>query len=469
MPKSRLVFVCRECGKESARWLGRCPACSAWNSFVEQTVSAAPAQQTAGPMGFPQELSKVEAKSEERWQLANHELNRVLGGGLVPGSLVLIGGEPGIGKSTLLIAVAAHMAENRGEVVYASGEETLGQIKLRARRMGISGERLYLVAENNLEYIFSHLDKQKPVMGIVDSIQSVYLPDVESSPGSVAQVRECTLRLVQWAKQNQTPLFITGHVTKEGSIAGPRILEHMVDTVLYFEGEPSGTYRVLRAVKNRFGSTNEVGIFEMREKGLVEVDNPSQLFLSERDSHAVGTAVTATIEGSRPLMVVIEALNNPSAFGQTRRVASGIDFNRLLLIAAVLNRRLGMRLGNQDILVNVAGGIRLEETAPDLAVALAIASSVRDQAVDPETVAVGEVGLTGEVRSVPQLERRITEAARLGFKRIIVPRYGMRNLQSKLAIEVVPVGTVREALRVGLLPKEETPEEMGEEAGGEDV
>jgi DNA repair protein RadA/Sms len=469
MPKARIVFVCRECGKESARWLGRCPACSAWNSFAEQTVANAPAQQTAGPLGFPQELSMIEAAAEERWQLPNHELNRVLGGGLVPGSLVLIGGEPGIGKSTLLLQAAADLAASRGEVVYASGEETLGQVKLRARRMGIGGERLYLVAENNLEYILAHLDKQKPAAGVVDSIQSVYLPDVESSPGSVAQVRECTLRLVQWAKQNQTPLFITGHVTKEGSIAGPRILEHMVDTVLYFEGEPSGAYRVLRAVKNRFGSVSEVGIFEMREKGLVEVDNPSQLFLAERDSQAVGTAVTAAIEGSRPIMVVIEALNNPSAFAQTRRVASGIDFNRLLLITAVLNRRLGLRLGNQDVLVNVAGGIRIEETAADLAVALAIASSVRDQAVDPACVAVGEVGLTGEVRSVPQLERRVNEAARLGFKRIIVPRYGLRGLPGKPAIEVVPAATVREALRAGLLPKTEQPGQMAEEAAVEDA
>jgi DNA repair protein RadA/Sms len=460
MPKSKLVFVCRECGRESLRWLGQCPACSAWNSFVEQTVAAAPTHATTGPLGFPQELSKVEALAEERWQLANYELNRVLGGGLVPGSLVLIGGEPGIGKSTLLLQVAAHLAQDRGEVVYASGEETVAQIKLRARRMDIAGERLFMVAENNLDHIIAHLDKQKPVMAVVDSIQSVYLPDMESSPGSVSQVRECTLRLVQWAKQNQIPVFITGHVTKEGAIAGPRILEHMVDTVLYFEGEPSGAYRILRAVKNRFGSTNEVGIFEMKEKGLIEVDNPSQLFLAERDGQAIGSAVTATIEGSRPLLVVIQALNNPGVFGQVRRVASGVDFSRLLLVTAVLSRRLGYKLSNQDIIVNVTGGIKIDEPAADMAIALALASSVRDAPVNPDIVSLGEVGLTGEIRAVPQLERRIAEAARLGFKKCLVPRYGLKNVRVR-DIEAIPVSTLREAIHFGLLPKSQAiPEDI---------
>lgn len=441
--------MCQDCGRESTRWLGRCPACHAWNTLVEHSVSAPSATRAAGPLSTPQELAAIEPTAEARWTLPIGEFDRALGGGLVPGSVTLIGGEPGIGKSTLLLQASTALAKERGRVVYVSGEETLSQIKLRARRLGISGERLFLLAENNLDHIITQLDSLNPIMAVIDSIQSVYAPDVESTPGSVSQVRDCTLRLVTWAKANQVPVFITGHVTKEGAIAGPRLLEHMVDTVLYFEGEALSSYRLLRAVKSRFGSVSEMGIFEMRGSGLVEVDNPSQLFLSEREKEAIGSAVTATLEGSRPLLVVIQALTNPNAFGQVRRTASGVDFNRLLLISAVLSRHLGLRLGNQDIITNVTGGLKISEPAADLAIALAVASSFRDAPVDPEMVAIGEVGLSGEIRAVPQLERRLSEAARLGFRRAIVPRTSARHIQMK-DLELVPVSTLRQAIGKGL-------------------
>lgn len=414
----------------------------------------------AGPFSVPQELSKIEATPQERWPVDIAELNRVLGGGLVPGSLVLIGGEPGIGKSTLLLQAASRMALSRGKVAYVSGEETLHQTHLRARRLGITGEGLYLLAENNLDSIIEHLDRLKPSMAIVDSIQSVFLPELETSSGSVTQVRECTLRLMRWAKQSQTPVFITGHVTKDGAIAGPRVLEHIVDSVLYFEGEPFSSYRLLRAVKNRFGSTNEVGIFEMKEKGLAEVDNPSQLFLSQRQGDSIGSVVTATLEGSRPLLVVVQALTSLTSFGFPRRTVNGLDFGRLLLVTAVLNRRLGLKLSNQDIIVNVTGGIKVEEPAADMAIALAVSSSFKDQPVDPAMAAIGEVGLSGEIRSVPQLERRLTEAARLGFKKCLVPRSGFAGIHVT-DIEPVPVSTLREAVKLGLVEK--TMETSGQE------
>jgi DNA repair protein RadA/Sms len=435
--------------------MGQCPVCANWNSFAEQTVKAISSNQMAAatPLNVPQELSKADVTTEERWPVDMSELNRVLGGGLVPGSLVLIGGEPGIGKSTLLLQVSAHLALTRGVVAYVSGEETLHQTRLRAKRLGISGERLYLLAENNLDSIIEHLEKLKPCLAIVDSIQSVFLPEMESSSGSVTQVRECTLRLMRWAKQSQIPVFITGHVTKDGAIAGPRVLEHIVDSVLYFEGERFSSYRLLRAVKNRFGSTNEVGIFEMKEKGLAEVDNPSQMFLSQRQGDSIGSVVTATLEGSRPLLVVVQALTSLTSFGLPRRTANGVDYGRILLITAVLSRRLGLRLSNQDIIVNVTGGIQIDEPAADLAIALAIASSFKDQPVNAEMAAVGEVGLSGEIRAVSQLERRLAEAARLGFKKCLVPRSGLKNTSVK-DIEAVPVSTLREAMRLGLLGKE---------------
>jgi DNA repair protein RadA/Sms len=374
----------------------------------------------------------------------------VLGGGLVSGSLVLIAGEPGIGKSTLLLQISALVAQSRGKVVYVSGEETLHQIKLRAERLGVKGENLYLLAETDLDVILDQLELLQPSLVIVDSIQTIYFPGLDTAPGSVAQVRECTVRLMHRAKLNMVPVFITGHVTKDGTIAGPRILEHIVDVVLYFEGEPSSTYRLLRCVKNRFGSTNEVGVFEMKEQGLVEVDNPSRAFLSQRWGEAIGSVVVPTLEGSRPLLVEIQALTSPTSFGLPRRTANGVDFGRLLMIIAVLARRIGLKLGNQDIITNVTGGFNIGEPGADLGIALAIASSSRDVGVDPQLVAVGEVGLSGELRVVSQMDRRVAEAARLGFKRCLVPKTSA-GITSPKDIELMSVSTLREAISVGLV------------------
>jgi DNA repair protein RadA/Sms len=448
----RTVFVCQQCGRESLKWLGRCPDCQEWNSFAEITVAVAstvprPLTQTSPP----QQLSQVSTESAARFPLTIPEFNRVLGGGLVPGSLVLISGEPGIGKSTLLLQASAAMAEGRGTVAYVSGEETQHQIKLRADRLGIVGDRLFLLAETDLGATLEQVDQLSPGLVVIDSIQTIYLPELGNTPGSVTQVRECTQRLMHWAKLNSVPVFIAGHVTKDGTIAGPRILEHIVDVVLYFEGDPFSAYRLLRGVKNRFGSTNEVGVFEMKEQGLVEVQNPSQAFISQRPAEAIGSVVVSTIEGSRPLLVEIQALTTYTSFGYPRRTANGVDFNRLLLITAVLTQRLGLRLGNQDIMVNVTGGLKVSEPASDLGIALAIASSFRDSIVDPGMVAIGEVGLSGELRSASQLERRIAEAARLGFKRCLVPKVGPGVNRPPKDMELIAAGTVREAISAALV------------------
>jgi len=449
MDKSRTstIFVCQQCGKESLKWLGRCPNCQQWNTFAEQRVTASltPLQTPSSP---PQELSRIVVETADRFPLPLAEFNRVLGGGLVPGSLVLIAGEPGIGKSTLLLQVAALVAQTRGKVVYVSGEETLRQIKLRADRLGVKGENLYLLAETDLEVILDQIERLRPSLAIIDSIQTVSLVGLDTSPGSVTQVRECTAKLMQRAKLSMVPIFISGHVTKDGAIAGPRVLEHIVDVVLYLEGETFSAYRLLRGVKNRFGSTNEIGVFEMKEQGLIEVDNPSKAFLSQ-PGEAVGSAVVPTLEGSRPLLVEIQALTNPTIFGLPRRTANGVDFGRLLIISAVLTKRVGLKLGNQDIIVNVTGGLKIGEPAADLGIALAIASSLRDLAVDSRLVAVGEVGLSGELRAVSQLDRRVAEAARLGFKRCLVPRASLKINPGK--IELIPVSTLREAVSVALV------------------
>ena len=447
----RTIFVCQQCGKESLKWLGRCPNCQQWNSFVETKVSAAAPSRSLALKNPPQELSQVVTSTADRFPLPLAEFNRVLGGGLVSGSLVLIGGDPGIGKSTLLLQVSASIAQARGKVVYVSGEETLHQIKLRSQRLGVTGERLYLLAETDLEVILQQVEGLSPSLLVVDSIQAVHLPELDTTPGSITQVRECTMRLMHWAKLSAVPTFIAGHVTKDGTIAGPRVLEHIVDVVLYLEGEPFSTYRLLRCIKNRFGSSNEVGVFEMRDKGLVEVDNPSQVFLSQRQSGAIGSAVVPTLEGTRPLLVEIQALTTPTSFGLPRRTVNGVDFGRLLLVTAVLTKRVGLRLSNQDIIANVTGGIRIGEPAADLGIALSIASSFRDIAVDPQLVAVGEVGLSGELRAVSQLDRRVAEAARLGFKRCLVPKVGARVSPAPKGIELIPVSTLREAIGIGLV------------------
>jgi len=450
MERSRLkiVFVCQQCGKESPKWLGHCPDCQAWNTFVETR----PAPSKASPIvGSPvRELSQITTEEMPRLILPLTEFNRVLGGGIVPGSLVLISGEPGIGKSTLLLQVSAMVAQEKGKVVYASGEESVHQIRLRADRLGVKGEGLYLLPETDLEVILQRMEEVSPSLGVIDSIQTVYLRELEGAPGSIGQIRECTLRLMRWAKVSSTPLLITGHVTKEGAIAGPKALEHIVDVALCLEGESLSSYRLLRGVKNRFGSTHEVGIFEMGGQGLVEVDNPSQVFLSQRSQGAIGSAVVPILEGTRPLLVEIQALTNTTNFGLPRRTANGIDFNRLLLIIAVLNKRAGLRLSNQDIIVNVAGGLKISEPAADLALTLSIASSFSDREVDPSLVAVGEVGLSGEVRAVPQLERRINEAARQGFLRCLCPKASSLAPQG---IELLPVVSLGEALRLGLKGK----------------
>jgi len=448
--RTKTIFVCQQCGKETLRWEGRCPNCHQWNTLIETTVKAAAPARATTQGNPPQELSQIALEKTDRIPLSLPEFDRVLGGGLVSGSLVLIGGDPGIGKSTLLLQALALAAKNWGMVVYVSGEETLHQIKLRAERLGVKGENIYLMAETNLDVILSQMEQLQPSLAVVDSIQAVHSPENDTASGSVTQVRECTLQLMQWAKLNSVPVLIAGHVTKDGAIAGPRVLEHIVDVVLYLEGEPFSAYRLLRCVKNRFGSTNEIGVFEMKSQGLVEVENPSKAFLSQRWEEAIGSAVVPALEGTRPMMVEIQALTNPTSFGLPRRTANGIDFGRLLMIVAVLTRRVGLRLGNQDIIVNVTGGLRIGEPAADLGTALAIASSFRDMPVDPQLAAVGEVGLSGELRAVSQLERRVTEAARLGFKRCLVPKIGSK-ISAPKDIELIPVSTLREAIGVGLV------------------
>jgi len=452
-PKSKAVFVCQQCGRESPKWLGRCPGCQEWNSFVETvvTVSSQVSTWLYSEENAPSELSKLKTEAYPRLSFPFTEFNRVLGGGLVAGSLVLVGGDPGIGKSTLLLQASSALAERGGKVVYVSGEESAQQIKLRSERLGVGGDRLFILPETNLEAILGRLGELSPNLVVVDSIQTVYLEGLTGTPGSVGQIRECTLRLMRWAKRAGIPALITGHVTKDGAIAGPRVLEHIVDVVLYLEGETFSSYRILRSTKNRFGSTNEVGVFEMSGGGLIEVANPSEAFLTSHRDGAVGSAVVPTFEGSRPLLVEIQALTSLTGFGPPRRIANGVDFNRLLLIAAVLSRRAGVNLSNQDIITNVIGGMRIGEPAADLGMALAIASSHRDARVAQSLVAIGEVGLSGELRAVPQLERRIAEAARLGFKRCLIPEASARLSSGAKGIELLPASTVTEALRLGLV------------------
>jgi DNA repair protein RadA/Sms len=452
--KSRFktVFVCQQCGKESPKWLGRCPDCQAWNSFVETKVSSLPvSSRPYHSRNKGQELSRVEKGNLPRFDVGFAEVNRVLGGGLVPGSLVLVGGEPGIGKSTLLLQISAMMARTNKIVAYISGEESISQVKLRSERLGIEGKAIYFLPEPDLAAVLEYLGGLSPGLAIIDSIQTMYLEDVAGMPGSISQVRECTWRLERWAKQNNVPLLITGHVTKEGAIAGPGTLEHIVDAVLYFEGEQFSNYRVLRSAKNRFGSTNEVGIFQMSDRGLIEVDNPSQVFLSAYKDETSGSIVVPTLEGNRPLLVEIQALTTANSYTPPRRIANGVDFSRLLLIIAVLIKRAGLRLFNQDIIVNVTGGLRINEPAVDLGIALAIASSFRDAKPISGLVTVGEVGLNGELRVVSQLERRITEASRLGFKSCLMPRLKSKPSFDFSDIRLLQIGSVSEAVRLGLI------------------
>src|SRR5690625_3312182 len=442
------MYICQECGYESLRWMGKCPGCQAWNTLVQEIVNdSSSSDEIIQTKSKPEKITKIETKEEIRLRTDMEEFNRVLGGGIVPGSLVLIGGDPGIGKSTLLLQISGQLSKKQQTILYISGEESAKQTKLRADRLNISGDLLYVLAETNLYAIVDHMKQLQPSFVVVDSIQTIFREDISSAPGSVSQVRECTGTLMRMAKVNGIPIFIVGHVTKEGAIAGPRMLEHMVDTVLYFEGDRHHAYRILRSVKNRFGSTNELGIFEMKEKGLQEVLNPSELFLEERSSGASGSTVVASMEGTRPVLVEVQALISPSNFGNPRRMATGVDANRVSLRMAVLERRVGFLLQHQDAYVKIAGGVKLDEPAIDLAIAISIASSFRDQATRSEDIFIGEVGLTGEIRRVSRLEQRIQEAEKLGFKRIICPK---QQLERKGTIEVIGVSTVHEALRIGL-------------------
>ncbi len=445
--KIMTLYVCQNCGYQSPKWLGKCPDCSAWNSLVEEVKSKGKGTSPALPAGAaPISISDVAGEAEERLSCGIAEFDRVLGGGLVAGSVVLIGGDPGIGKSTLLLQVMDHLARSAGPVLYVSGEESARQTRLRGERLGIRAKELLLLAETALETVLAQIDAVAPRAVVIDSIQTMYAPGLESAPGSVSQVRECAGRLMVAAKRSAIPTFIVGHVTKDGSIAGPRVLEHMVDTVLYFEGDRGHAFRILRAVKNRFGSTNEIGVFEMKEGGLSEVRNPSEIFLAERPLGVSGSAVITTIEGSRPLLVELQALVTPSSLGVPRRTTLGVDANRLALLVAVLDKKVGLHMAGQDIFLNAAGGARVSEPAADLGMVAALASSHLDKVIDPQTVIVGEVGLAGEVRAITQLETRVREAAKLGFTRAVIPAGSLKQVTSVDGMEVIGVKSVEEAL-----------------------
>ncbi len=462
MPKAITQYVCQQCGHSTPRWVGRCPECGEWNTLVEELKPAAPKASAAAraPLGSrashpPVPITSVPKQEGVRRGTGIRELDRVLGGGIVPGSVVLVGGDPGIGKSTLLTHVAHSIAATDGgkaPVLYVSGEESARQIRLRAERLGALTDAFLLANETELDAILGHMSIAEAGLVVIDSIQTTFDPQLESAPGTVSQVRHCASMLAQVARDSGTPVFLIGHVTKEGTLAGPRVLEHLVDTVLYFEGDRRHAYRVLRAVKNRFGSTDEIGLFEMREEGLVEVENASAALLAERTMHASGSAVTGAIEGSRALLVEVQALVAKSFLANPRRTTTGLDLNRLNMLLAVLEKRVGLRLGDQDIYVNVAGGLRIVEPAADLAVALAVASNFREEPVSPEVVAFGEIGLGGEVRSVGHADRRLREAARMGFKRAIVPSSSLPRMPKDLGIDMVGVCTVLDALKAALVP-----------------
>ncbi|AYM03838.1 DNA repair protein RadA [Levilactobacillus yiduensis] len=458
MAKPRTTYVCQNCDYSSPRYLGRCPNCGEWNTMVEEVVTPTAAkakpQSTRTAVGsaqsHPQLMKDIKHSTETRTKTKMEELNRVLGGGIVAGSLILIGGDPGIGKSTLLLQVSGQLSETGGKVLYVSGEESASQIKMRADRLVVNSDNLYLYPETDMASIRANIEQMQPDYVVIDSVQTMQAPGIESAIGSVSQIRAVTGELMQIAKTNGITIFVVGHVTKGGAIAGPKILEHMVDTVLYFEGDLHHTYRILRAVKNRFGSTNELGIFEMREGGLYEVANPSEIFLEERLKDATGSAIVVSMEGTRPILVEVQALITPSVFGNAQRTSSGLDRNRVSLLMAVLEKRANLMLQNQDAFLKAAGGVKLDEPAIDLAIALAIASSYRDTATAPTDCFVGEVGLTGEIRRVNRVESRVAEAKKLGFKRIFVPKNNLQGWTAPKGIEVVGVSTLRQTLKLAL-------------------
>ncbi|MBD5521594.1 MAG: DNA repair protein RadA [Lachnospiraceae bacterium] len=453
MAKAKIttVFYCQSCGYESSKWMGQCPGCKEWNTFVEEKINiktavSSSSSRSGHETGKPLKLSEIALNDEERMSTHMKELNRVLGGGIVPGSLILVGGDPGIGKSTLLLQVCRNMAQDNRKVLYISGEESLRQIKLRANRIGEFGENLFLLCETDLGVIEETIRHIMPDITIIDSIQTVYNADVSSAPGSVSQVREATNVFLQIAKGLGVSVFIVGHVTKEGTVAGPRVLEHMVDTVLYFEGDRHASYRILRGVKNRFGSTNEIGVFEMQEKGLIEVANPSEFMLDGKPEGASGSIVSCSMEGSRPILIEIQALVCHTNFGFPRRQAIGTDFNRLNLLMAVLEKRLGLQMSDCDAYVNLAGGMKITEPAIDLGIAMAVASSFKNRPINDKIAAFGEIGLSGEVRGVSMIEQRINEAAKMGFTTCVIPKVCVKQLKSMENIKIIGVSSVQDAI-----------------------
>lgn len=453
MSKAKTIFYCTSCGNEFPKWQGRCPACGAWNTIEEHTQKAsAIGKAKSAPVGIsriPKRLYEVDIDSEIRFTTGMRELDRVLGGGAVAGSLVLVGGAPGIGKSTLLLQICSCLCEGR-KVLYVSGEESERQIKLRGDRLGVSPETLYVLSETRLSDIMDAVEELKPDILIADSIQTLYNEENDSSPGSISQVKDCTMSLMQLSKSSGITVFVVGHINKDGNIAGPKVLEHMVDCVLYFEGDSNSSYRLLRAAKNRFGSTNEIGVFEMLESGLAEVPNPSQMLLEGRPEGASGTCVTCVMEGTRPVLAEVQALVAKTSFNVPRRAADGFDFNRAVLLMAVSEKRGGMKLSLFDVYINVIGGLKLDEPGADLSVVLAVASSYRDQPISDDLAAIGEVGLTGEIRAVSNLSQRLSEVARLGFHKCVIPRSGSEKLEVPKGLEVYRVRNLREAIEVSL-------------------
>lgn len=449
--KNATVFYCQNCGYESAKWMGQCPGCREWNTFVEEKITVKAASSTVSGRTRqdavkPLKLSEITLRDEERMSTHMQELNRVLGGGIVPGSLILVGGDPGIGKSTLLLQVCRHMSEDNRKVLYISGEESLKQIKLRANRIGDFGENLFLLCETNLGIIEETIRHMEPDITIIDSIQTMYQEALSAAPGSVSQVREATNVFLQLAKGMGTSIFIVGHVTKEGTVAGPRVLEHMVDTVLYFEGDRHASYRILRAVKNRFGSTDEIGVFEMKEQGLTEVANPSEFMLDGKPEGASGSIVSCSMEGTRPILFEIQALVCRSNFGFPRRQANGTDFNRVNLLMAVLEKRVGLQMSDYDAYVNLAGGMKISEPAIDLGIAMAIASSFKNKPIDERVAAFGEIGLSGEVRGISMIEQRILEAVKMGFTTCLIPNVCLKQVKKKDNITIIGVTSVQDAI-----------------------
>ena len=453
MAKSKMttVFYCQSCGYESSKWMGQCPGCREWNTFVEEKISAKSAGTPSGTAARreetkPSKLSDITLKDEERLSTDIKELDRVLGGGIVPGSLILVGGDPGIGKSTLLLQVCRNIADNGKKVLYISGEESLKQIKIRANRIGEFGENLLLLCETNLGLIEETIRRIEPDITIIDSIQTVYQEDVSSAPGSVSQVREATNVFLQLAKGLGSSIFIVGHVTKEGTVAGPRVLEHMVDTVLYFEGDRHASYRILRGVKNRFGSTNEIGVFEMQEQGLIEVTNPSEFMLEGKPEGASGSIVSCSMEGTRPILIEIQALVCRTNFGFPRRQAIGTDFNRVNLLMAVLEKRVELQMSDCDAYVNLAGGMKITEPAIDLGIAMAVASSFKNRPIDDKMAAFGEIGLSGEVRSVSMIEQRVREAVKMGYTTCIIPQVCVKQLKNIKDVRIIGVASIKDAI-----------------------